>query len=204
MSMIIHVSPERSELRNMKKAMSAFAILVLLMCAFLTACGSAPDTGPDADALRGVWAYNHDTETPILTLKANGHAKYKGAGYTYHSDGQYICLTAADGTETALRYELNKDGMLLYESTAYTFDGDSLPADLVGKWVNEENHWSFEFTDHGTFMEDTYFPGYYTVDTDNATIKLIYNDHFEDTILHYSVSGNTLLIEYPWPMVKAK
>lgn len=198
------ICSERSDPHNMKMAKLAFAALVLLLCTFLAACGATPDSGPDADTLRGAWAYIHDPATPIITLRDNGSARYKKQTFDYRSDGQYIILTDRDGSETSLRYELDDDGMLLYETTAYEFDGDNSPANLIGKWVNEENNWSFEFTEQGTFMEDTYFPGYYTVDTENATIKLIYNDHFEDTTLHYSVSGSTLLIEYPWSMVRAE
>jgi hypothetical protein len=58
------------------------------------------------------------------------------------------------------------------------------------------------FTDKGTFLEDGYFPGYYTVDEANSTLKLVYNDQFEDTICYFRLEGDKLYIEYPWPMVK--
>ncbi len=182
----------------MKRSTLTALICVLLIAfsALLSGCGA------QNDPLCGVWAYNHDPETPVLTVNKNGKAVFDGETYAYESDSDFIYLTN-DGETLTMRYELEKDGMNLYEMTVYTFEGDGTPDGLVGRWVNDQG-WDFEFTAQGTFIEDGYFPGYYTVDEDAQTFKLIYNDHFFDTVCYYAIEGNTLRVEYPWPMVKAE
>lgn len=163
-----------------------------------TLCGCGKSNNP----LVGEWAYIHDPETTVLNLKDNGKADFKGQTFSYElKDGQ-ICLKDENGKTTDLRYEENKDGFLLYEHTTYEYEGSETPSSIVGRWVDPVNKWSFEFTDQGTFSEDGYFPGYYTVNDDGKSVKLVYNDHFEDTTVYYTIDGNTLKIEYPWQMVK--
>ena len=64
-----------------------------------------------------------------------------------------------------------------------------------------DEKYSYEFTEKGTFYEDQNFPGHYQVDESDHSIKLMYNDQFEDTYLYYSLDGDVLTIEYPWSMV---
>lgn len=155
----------------------------------------------DGSGLCGRWAYNHDPETVVLELKNNGKAVLDGKKCSYKVDGDFLVFSG--GANERCRYVLDKDGLLFYKTTTYTFDGE-IQTDLVGKWKDESDNWSFEFTDKGTFMEDDYFPGYYVENTEEHTIKLIYNDHFEDTVCYYSIEGDELTLEYPWRMVKAQ
>ena len=39
-------------------------------------------------------------------------------------------------------------------------------------------------------------------DEEAGTIKLMYDDPIEDTLLYYSIDGDDMTIDYPWPMVK--
>ena len=103
-----------------------------------------------------------------------------------------------------LTKEPNGDKLYIYEQTTYKYDGEGEPEGLIGQWSCAEKKWKFEFTDDGTFMEDGYFPGYYIVDEAEGSFKLIYNDRFEDTVCYYNITGDELLLEYPWCMVKAK
>lgn len=164
----------------------------MLVCAMvvLTGCGKAER-----------WAYIHDTETEILRLGSDGKAEFNGEKYSYTRDDQYIELTDGDGELLKMRYVMDGDQMLLYEKSVYTFSGSGERDGLIGLWT-QGNGWSFEFTDKGTFCEDTYFTGYYSVDEENSVIKLMYNDKFVDTYVYYSIENDELCIEYPWPMVR--
>ena len=182
----------------MKKFRQTALICVLLIAAamLLSGCG-------ENDPLCGEWAYIHDPETPVLTLEANGKAKFNGADYTFKSDDTYIKL-ASGGETLDMRYVLEDDGMYLYETTVYTYASEGTPNGLTGRWECKAQNWTFEFTENGTFMEDAIFPGYYFADEAAGTIKLVYNDQFVDTVCYYTLSGNELRIEYPWRMVKAQ
>lgn len=164
----------------------------ILSCAMLVlaGCGNAER-----------WAYIHDVETEILRLGSDGKAEFKGEKYSYTRDDQYIELTDQAGGQLKMRYAMDGEQMLLYEKSTYSYSGDGERNGLIGLWT-QGNGWSFEFTDQGTFCEDSYFTGYYAVDEENATIKLMYNDRFVDTYMYYSIEGDELCIEYPWPMVR--
>lgn len=180
-------------------------ISVLLIAVFLLLAGcAAADLSPQAQTIQGKWAYIHDEETVILKLKADGTAVFHDKDYTYDCDGEYILLKSSDGEELNLRYKLDDDNLYVFEQTTYTYDGEGKPDGIVGQWVSPENNWNFEFTEEGTFMEDGYFPGYYTVNEKDGTFKLVYNDKFEDTVCYYHIDGKELMLEYPWCMVKAK
>ena len=182
----------------MKKSLLAVLVGMMLL---LAGCGSNGTLSPQAQALQGKWAYIHDDRTPILWLKENGTAVFHEKKYTYGCDDETIALTAGGKTMT-LRYQWDGDDIYLYEQTTYTCEGTH--DGLVGKWVSEADHWSFEFTDQGTFNEDGYFPGHYSVNEAEGTFKLAYNDPFEDTTCYYWIDGDDLLLEYPWHMVKAQ
>lgn len=173
----------------------ATILIAVLLCLSVCGCGqkiSSPALGD--------WAYIHDTATQILKLTDDGEAIYKGISYKFTDDGTFITLKS-DKDEIKLRYVKDGEDLIVYEPTMYVYDGDTTPTGLIGTWKNAENNWSFEFTDNGEFKEDGYFPGYYTVNPDDGTFKLVYNDHFEDTTVFYSIDGKELTIEYPWQMV---
>ncbi len=175
---------------------SALTALVLAILLMLVGCAGSKSP------LEGDWAYNHDPETVILSVKGD-KAVFKGADYSALCSDDRLTLTAADGETLALRYEKNKEGILLYEPTDYVFEGESEPDGLVGLWTDAADKWSFEFTANGTFKEDGYFPGLYSIQED-GTVKLVYNDMFPDTTLYYTIDGDTLHVEYPWQMVSAE
>lgn len=184
-------------MKRLFKRVSAI-LLATVMTFSLIACGNESD-----NPLIGKWAYNHDTETTILNLKDNGKAVYHKKSYDYTNDDNFFYLTSKNG-DINLRYQVDGEGMLLYETTEYTYMGQGEPDSILGQWQSPEKKWNFEFTEDGTFMEDGYFPGYFLEDKEAGTIKLMYNDHFYDTVLYYKLDGNKLTIEYPWSMVKAK
>lgn len=186
--------------KNMKRfAALTLALTLLLLCA----CGTNATLTDEAKALCGSWAYIHDDETAVLVLKANGNAVFHGAKYTYNCDKAHVTLTASDGTQLAMRYSLDGDKLYLYEHTTYTFSGDGSPDGIVGTWTETGNR-SFEFKDDGSFIEDGCFVGSYSVNDTDGSIKLVYEDEFEDTTLYYHTDGAKLTIEYPWPMVPQK
>lgn len=176
-------------------------VILAGMILLLAGCGGSAALSPQAQALQGKWAYIHDEKTPILWLKGSGTAVLHDKKYTYNCDDEFITLTSG-GETTALRYQWAGDDFYLYEQTVYTCE--ETHDGLVGRWVSEKDHWSFEFTEQGTFNEDGYFPGHYTVNETEGTFKLMYNDPFEDTTCYYQINGNELLVEYPWHMVKAQ
>lgn len=173
-------------------------LLIFLMIFSFCGCGQKSES-----PLSGKWAYIHDTEKTIISIGNNGKAEYEGEKYKFTSDDNFIYLLK-DNKESKFRYELNKDGFLFYISTDYEYKGEGTPEGIIGEWVNRNNKWYYEFTEEGTFNEDGFFQGHYTIDTDNSRIKLAYNDHFVDTYIYYSLNGNTLTIEYPWQMVEAE
>ena len=170
----------------------------------LASAVSTSDLSPEAKALCGKWAYIHDKENPAFVLSADGRAILDGMLYSYECDGEFITLKTVGHREIKMRYVLEDDGMYIYKRTVYKFQDKGKPDGLKGLWKNDENSWSFEFSDKGTFVEDGYFPGYYSVDAESGTFKLAYNDHFEDTTCYYNIDGKNLTVEYPWLMVRAQ
>ena len=180
-------------------------LAVVLMLLMMTACGknkSATALSSEALKICGTWAYNHDQETAIAVFREDASAQYEDKDYSFECDNQFIKLTDTDGETIQLRYELDDEGMYLYSNNTYSFRGESEPDGLVGEWSCVEKNWSYSFLEAGTFIEDGYFSGHYTVDNENSTFQLIYNEPFEDTICYFRLEGDKLNIEYPWRMVR--
>ena len=153
------------------------------------------------------WAYNYEPGTEVLWLGNDGSAVFKGAACRYEKDENYITLKAETGESLKFRYGMKKDDLVIYEATAYHYVSGNATEEnpLIGLWQGgAEDRLSYEFTDKGTYLEDGIFPGHYSVDGEQGTIKLMYNDHFEDTYIYYSFDDGKLVIEYPWPMVKTQ
>lgn len=188
---------------NITKILKVSSTVMVIML-MLNACGrnnSVTNFSEEAQKICGSWAYNHDKTTEVAVFHKDGTAQYEGKDYTFECDEQFVQLKGADEETKKLRYVLDKEGMLLYSSNTYTFDGEGEPDGLPGKWTCADKNWSFQFSREGTFMEDGYFPGYYSVDDKESTITLVYTDHFEDTVCYYQLTENKLTIEYPWRMV---
>ena len=151
------------------------------------------------------FAYIHDPETEILSLSDDGKAVYKGSNYKYKQDDSFITLTSSDGTETKMRYipdDKDPSKMTLYEKVSYNYQGEGSPSGVIGVWVDDNGRSSFQFTEKGTFAEDNFFYGHFIVDENEKTVKLMYDEPMEDTILYYSIEDGKLIIDYPWPMVQ--
>ena len=166
-------------------------ISVLLTVSILSGCGSKTEK----------WAYIHDPDVEIIALSDNGKADYKGSDYTYTKDDSYIKLKDANGEELSLRYEMNGDQMTLYEKSTYTRQGEAGDGGIVGVWT-QDNGWSYQFTEEGSFSEENIFFGHYSVDESTSCIKLMYDDPIEDAYLYYTLEGDKLTVDYPWPMVR--
>ncbi|SFU94588.1 hypothetical protein [Butyrivibrio sp. INlla21] len=190
-------------MKNLKKSL----IVGILIFATLTlnGCGKKVES----------WAYNHEPDKEILALYDNGNAVFKNEKYKYIKDDKFITLTAKDGNELKMHYDTDNEGIVLYEIEKYTAcegtdaNGNSIDFSeedkqgIVGYWLHENGNSSFVFSNDGRFMEDNSFGGQYAVDEASGQIKLMYDAdfRFQDAFLYYSVNGDTLTIEYPWPMV---
>lgn len=181
----------------MKK--SVLAILAVLMI-LLAGCGKSSMT--INNGVVGKWAYNHDPKITIAEFKDNGKAVYLGHKYTYSADNDFVILSDGKSGDIKLRYSLTEKGMDLCKNQIYSRVEEG--KGLTGYWLDSQNNFTFEFTENGTFREDGSFTGYYTVNEDEGTIKLVYEQYFEDTLLHYQLSDSKLVIEYPWPMVRTE
>ena len=181
----------RQVVRNGKR--SCLAAVLLLLMLTVTGCGGTAES----------WAYDYEPATEILNLGGNGKAVYKGEKYSkYVKDGEFITLSGKDG-ELKIRYEMDKDNMILYEESTYTRSGDEGSSGVIGKWT-QDNGWAFSFDANGQFVEDGFFGGHYSVNEENGTIKLMYSDPIPDAILYYSLEGDRLTIAYPWTLVKTE
>lgn len=173
----------------------ALGLIIVLLVSTLMACSG------EKNQFVGDWAYIHDQENTVLSFKSNTKVVFENVTYKYTFDDTFINLKADNGEELKLRYEMEGEHkFLLYKTTVYDYQGEGEATGLVGVWKNEANKWEFEFTASGEFKEDGYFPGLYTEDTGNS-VKLVYNDHFPDATLYYSIENNQLSVEYPWTMV---
>ncbi|MBR5420401.1 MAG: hypothetical protein IK115_04565 [Lachnospiraceae bacterium] len=177
----------------MKRIIAVFLLMTLILT---TACADKAER----------WAYNHEPETEILSLnEGNGTALYKGVKYKYEKTPDRINLKDDKGETLSLRYVAEGDGMILYEASTYIRDGEGSqgPDSIVGDW-KQENGWIFRFTAEGGFSEEDMFYGHYSLNEEQHSIKLMYDDPLEDAILYYTLDGDRLTIEYPWPLVRVQ
>ena len=201
----------------MKKGKLIIAVCILLSVLSLSACakkveridgsGVAPD---QLDTIKpdgiGSWAAIYEEGKEVLAFYTDGSAVYKDIKYdSYTIDDKFITFKSDE--ELKCRYLMKRKKMLLYDTKEYKRDRSfeeykDVPDDsVVGYWALDENV-SFEFTEKGSFYEDRNFPGYYIVNEDDHSIKLMYNDHFEDIYLYYEIDGDTMKLEYPWSLVQ--
>ena len=175
---------------------------LVLLLTFSIAAAIFTGCSDKNNPLTGEWAYLHDKEKAAFTVTSNGKATLDGVTYDCKYDDSFITLSASDSNTKKLRYVLTDEGLVLYKSTDYTYSGDGIPTDIIGSWEDTKDSWSYDFSTEGDFVEDGFFSGTYKVNTSDNTIVLDYNEDFQDTTIYYSLSGNTLTIEYPWKMVK--
>ncbi|WP_026527925.1 hypothetical protein [Butyrivibrio sp. VCD2006] len=188
----------------MKKVNNSFLIIAITALLILpTGCGSKKIES---------WAYTHEPDKETIALYDNGKAVFKGENYTYTKDDSWITLTDKSKNELKLRYEMNGEGMTLYEKSTYKLDKSAENAEtenngdgesIIGTWV-QDNGWSYVFTPEGEFSEEGIFFGHYSVDDEKSCIRLMYNDPIEDAFLYYTLNGDELTVDYPWPMTKTE
>jgi len=182
--------------KTIRRCATSICISILITLS-MTGCSSSASAKTPYD---GEWAYIHDDATVAVAIKGD-KANVDGTECTTTLYGEVLKLQADDGTVYEIGPSDEEDQIILYKFTKYEYQGEGEPDGLIGDWKSAEN-WEFEFTDDGTFKEDGYFPGYFTDNKEDGTFKLVYNDHFVDTVCKYSIDGNVLTVEYPWPLVK--
>lgn len=168
-----------------------FSTILISSSLLLSGCGAKSEK----------WAYAYEPTKEVIELSDNGKAEYKGNRYLYTQDGNFIELTDKSGNSLTLRFEDNGNEKLLYEKSTYTYSGENPDDGIVGLWT-QDNGWSYQFTEDGKFSEENIFFGHYTVDEEKGCIRLMYDDPIEDAYLYYTLEGNQLTVDYPWPMVK--
>ena len=195
---------ERGNCMKSRRILLAYCVILMMLLLMVACNNNEIDTvsSDDVTGIFGSWSYIHDKETRIALFRENGMAEYKGKDYSFEWDSQFIMLKDKDGETIQLRYAFHDGGMYLYSKDTYSFCGEGDPGGLIGEWSCGEKNWSYTFTDTGTFLEDGYFPGYYTVDDENSTVTLEYIDQFEDTVCYFRLEENNLHIQYPWRMVR--
>ena len=188
-------------------------VVTLLLIALLSLlCSCSKTTTVES------WAYNFDKTKEILRLNSDGTASYVLKVYengkqvkktqeykSYNKDDSFITLKDKDGGELKLRYIKTDAGINLYEKTEYEQilkkDGNA----VAGVWVDKNNSdYFYEFTEDGAFNEDGYFTGKYTVDEKECRIDFTYEGDSSKSVLYYTISGDSLIVEYPWPMVSTE
>ncbi|MCR5508683.1 MAG: hypothetical protein K6F34_08340 [Lachnospiraceae bacterium] len=176
------------------KSMKVTAILaaLVLTAGLLGGCGGKAEH----------WSYNYEPEKEVLTLYDNGKAVFNGTEYTYTRNDKFISMTGSDGVTVDHRYENDKDGMIFYDRSVYTRKEGTGKNGIIGEWTHENGHNLFRFGDDGQFSEENIFYGHYRVDESDHSIKLMYVEPMQDTVLYYSVEGDKMTIDYPWPMVR--
>ena len=178
----------------MKRSLNRIIVTCLSVICLIMAAGCSKTSTEE-------WAYIHDKGTTILSLSDNGKAAFNDGKYSYTLENDVLTLTDKDGNVTSMRFIPDGDQRLLYQTVIYEFKGEGQPDGIVGYWQEVDGNLSFEFTENGTFREDYYSPGYYFTDEENGIIKLVYNDMYPDTYIYYQLDGNTLTVDYPWPVV---
>lgn len=178
-------------------------ILLIMFALCMTSCGKKEiQQTPDEIALHGEWYYAHDEKETVAEFSKDGSARFEGVKYQYTCDGEYINLTDKNGEVTKLRYLSDGDKMYVYIQSKYTRQPEGGGAGIVGVWRCEDKGWTFEFSNKGTFMEDGALTGYYEIDEEAHTVKLMYGEALEDTVFFYELTENELSMEYPWLMLK--
>jgi len=197
------------------KMIKKTVLTLLLISVFTILYGCGKNATEDKNTGGESWAYNFDKTTDILNLNTDGTASYilkvyengnqikKKQDYTsYTKDDSYITLKEKNGNELKLRYVKTDEGIDLYEKTEYEAIVRKSENGLAGVWTDVNNSdYFYEFTEDGTFNEDGCFSGKYIVNEAEGTIRFVYDGDFPEALLYYTTEGNSLFVEYPWPMV---
>ncbi len=166
---------------------------LLTLTAMLAGCGKTEH-----------WAYNHEPEKDALVLYNNGKAMLDGEEYTYTKNDDVISMTDGSGNTVDHRYINDEahDQIYFYKPALYHRGEEEKGEGIIGFWTQDNGRNHFQFTKEGTFSEENIFFGHYLVDEEAGTIKLMYDDPIEDTVIYFTLNGDDMTIEYPWPMVR--
>lgn len=188
--------------KSVKAQLTTIFIAIMSVICMVGCEKDAIEQNSNEFTLYGEWCYVHDEDAVVAEFSEDGSAEFEGEEYRYTSDSQYINLSSEDGTVKKLRYLPEGTDMYIYIQSVYTRKDGNGGESIVGVWYCEDKGWSFEFTNKGTFMEDGVLTGYYEVDEEAKTIKLMYETALEDTVFYFERTENGLAIEYPWLMRK--
>jgi len=176
------------------KKLPALVCTMLLLLVLLVACNG----NNSESSYKGNWSYSYEPKEPALLVKNGGKAKLDGKTFKYTEENGILKLENKAGDLAFAKFKNDdKKHIFLFKHTIYTATKND---GIIGKW--KSGKWSFEFTAEGTFLEDGYFPGYYSIDEEKSVIVLIYNDQFDNTIVPYELKDNKLILDYPWEMRK--
>lgn len=177
----------------MKRLRIPVLAAVIMITVMFAGCGKAEH-----------WAYNHEPDKDALVLYGNGKAELDGEEFTYTKNDSVISLTDASGNTVDHRY-INDEAhsqIYFYKPEVYHRGEEEKGEGIIGVWTHENGRNLFQFTKEGSFSEENIFFGHYLLDEEAGTIKLMYDDPIEDTLLYYLIDGDDMTIDYPWPMVK--
>ncbi len=190
-------------MNNKAKVRINSIVLVIMITLCMVGCGKkAIQQSAEEIALHGEWCYVHDEKQTVAEFSEDGSAEFEGEKYQYTCDGEYINLTDEAGNVKKLRYLTEGEKMYVYIQSTYTRQAEGGGSGIVGMWRCEDKGWTFEFSDKGTFMEEGSFTGYYEVNEEAKTVKLMYGEALADTVFFYELTENELFVEYPWLMIK--
>lgn len=190
-------------MNNKAKGRINSIVLVIMITLCMVGCGKkAIRQSAEEIALHGEWCYVHDEKQTVAEFSEDGSAEFEGEKYQYTCDGEYINLTDEAGNVKKLRYLTEGEKMYVYIQSTYTRQAEGGGSGIVGMWRCEDKGWTFEFSDKGTFMEEGSFTGYYEVNEEAKTVKLMYGEALADTVFFYELTENELFVEYPWLMIK--
>ena len=174
---------------------SAAALVLLCLCFVMTVLAEGFPAGE--------WALAEQPDVPVLRINEDGSALYAGVECTWEDDGQFLLLKNQEGEILPLRYRITEKRVYLYVNSSYTRKEGTGGEGIVGVWNLDGSEKSFfEFTANHRFLEDGVFDGKYVVDYENGSFTLIYPMYFEDTVCYFQQEGNSMLLEYPWPLEK--
>lgn len=174
--------------------------LSILICLVLLAAAGMAET-----ALEGEWTYRDNPGVTVLNLEEDGTAVYAGQDLTWADEGEDILLTDAEGAAFRMPYEADGDILTVWLPSLFTRISEiGSEGQILGTWkAVGTSESSYVFTEGGQFLEDGMFTGTYLDDPENGRVTLKYaQGMFEDTLILYSFDGDTLVIAYPWKLIR--
>lgn len=183
------------------KSVRRFAITLLTLCLLMTVPVGAPAEGSSV-SLVGEWVFSDMPGTTLMYLKEDGSAIYGGQSLVWEDQHDALLLTDEAGESLRLPYLPTGTGITVWLPSVFERISEiGGVGEITGTWrATGNSQSSFVFTLDGQFLEDGIFSGTYTVDEENATVKLQYSGPFADTEIFYVFMDEALVIYYPWAL----